>query len=395
MPFKRSERLDKLPPYLFAEMERKKAELVAAGKDIINLGIGDPDQNPPDILLDALRDCLDEPRIHQYSSSQGSDYFREGVARWMNKRYGVSLDPKTEITLLVGAKEGVAHLPLAVTNPGDVVMFTEPGYPAYRSGTVFASAEPYELPLTVDNNFFPDFSTVPAEILDRAKLLFINYPNNPTGQMATKEFFEEVVALAKKHDFIVCHDAAYNEIWFDENNKPISFLEIEGARDVGIEYHSMTKTFNMAGWRIAWACGHPEVIEALRGLRANYDSGQHMAMQKATVKVLDDGDVAMKSVRDLYQSRRDVLAEGLRNAGWDVTVPDATLYIWTAPPEGYSAMEFASYLLEEAAVVVTPGVGFGPSGDGFVRFALTVTEDRLREAVGRIAELNLQATAGS
>lgn len=385
MPFSHSQRLDKLPPYLFAEMERKKRDLEAKGKDIVNLGIGDPDQMPPEPVLAKLVESLHDNGIHQYSSTQGSEFFREGIAKWMKGRYGVALDSRKEILLGVGSKEIIAHIPLAFTNPGDTVLFPEPGYPPYRSGTIFAMAEPYVMPLRKENGFIPELSAVPQDVWKRAKVIFVNYPNNPTGATATRQFYTELVSYAKKYGTLVVSDAAYAELYYDE--RPISFLGTEGAKEVGIEVHSMTKTFNMAGWRVAWAVGNAEVIETLRGLKANLDSGQFMALQKAAVFALNDCPKEMASIRAMYRRRRDVVVNGLRKLGWDVPMPQATFYLWFPIPFKMSSMDFSALLLEQANVVVTPGSGFGKYGEGFARIALTVTEDRLAEAIERISAL--------
>ncbi|OHB69580.1 MAG: LL-diaminopimelate aminotransferase, partial [Planctomycetes bacterium RBG_16_43_13] len=294
MNFRRSSRLDKLPPYIFAEMEKKKRELEAKGKDIINLGIGDPDQPPPELVINKLVASLYDDGIHQYATTQGIDEFRYAVARWMEKRYNVKLDPQKEVLHGIGSKEVIAHLPLALTEPGDVILIPEPGYPPYRSGTIFALAEPYAMPLKRENNFLPDLSSIPEDIAKKAKVIFVNYPNNPTGATATKDFYKRLVAFANKYNIIVVSDAAYAELYYEE--KPISFLEIDGAKDVGIEVHSMTKTFSMAGWRMAWACGNSQILETLRGLKANLDSGQFMALQKAATAGLTTGESEMSAI---------------------------------------------------------------------------------------------------
>ena len=387
MNFRRSSRLDKLPPYIFAEMEKKKRELEAKGKDIINLGIGDPDQPPPELVINKLVVSLHDDGIHQYAATQGIDEFRYAVARWMEKRYNVKLDPQKEVLHGIGSKEVIAHLPLALTEPGDVILIPEPGYPPYRSGTIFALAEPYAMPLKRENNFLPDLLSIPEDIAKKAKVIFVNYPNNPTGATATKDFYKRLVAFANKYNIIVVSDAAYAELYYEE--KPISFLEIDGAKDVGIEVHSMTKTFSMAGWRMAWACGNSQILETLRGLKANLDSGQFMALQKAATAGLTTGESEMSAIRDMYRRRRDVLVSGLRKLRWDVSLPKATFYVWFPVPTKMGSMEFANFLLEWGNVVVTPGAGFGKYGEGFIRIALTVTEERLQEAVERITKLRL------
>jgi len=384
--FAPSDRLKRLPPYLFAEFERKRAVLEKQGKDIVNLGIGDPDQAPPKLLLDTLVAHLKDEGVHQYSPSQGTDEFRSAVAGFMKKRYGLSLENK-EICLGVGSKELIAHLPLALTNPGDVVLCPEPGYPPYRSGTVFALAEPHVMPLKAERGFLPDLDAIPADVAKKAKILYVNYPNNPTGAVAPKAFYEKCVAFAKKWGCVVVSDEAYAELYYEQ--PPISFLEVPGARDVGIAVHSMTKTFSMAGWRVAWVCGNPEIVETVRGFKANCDSGQFMGFQKAVAKVLSEGTGDMAGIRDMYRKRRDAFVEGTRKLGWDVKAPEAGLYIWyPVPRKGATSMQFAEAALE-AGVIMLPGSGFGAAAEGYMRVALTVTEDRIREAVRRLASVTL------
>jgi LL-diaminopimelate aminotransferase len=386
VPFAPSDRLKKLPPYLFAEFERKRAVLEKQGKDIVNLGIGDPDQAPPRLLLDTMTAHLNDDLIHQYSSSQGTEEFRSAVAAFMKKRYGIELANK-EICMGIGSKELIAHMPLALTNPGDVVLCPEPGYPPYRSGTIFALCEPYVMPLTKRNGFLPDLDAVPADVAKKAKILYVNYPNNPTGATATLDFYKKCVEFARKWGCIVVSDEAYAELYYEE--APHSFLEVPGAKDVGVAVHSMTKTFSMAGWRMAWVCGNAEVVEILRGFKANCDSGQFMGFQKAVAKVLTEGTGDMAGIRDMYRRRRDIFVEGTKKLGWDVAAPKAGLYIWyPVPRKGASSMEFAEAALE-AGVIMLPGSGFGAAAEGYMRVALTVTEDRLREAVQRLAAVKL------
>lgn len=386
MGFSPSERMRRLPPYLFAEFERKRAALEKQGKDIVNLGIGDPDQPPPKLLLDTMVAHLGDEGVHQYSPSQGIDEFRSAVGAFMRKRYGLSLENR-EICLGVGSKELIAHLPLALTNPGDVVLCPEPGYPPYRSGTVFALCEPCVMPLAAKNGFLPDLDAIPADVLRKAKILYVNYPNNPTGAVAPRSFYEKCAAFARKHGLLVVSDEAYAELYYEE--PPISFLEVPGARDVGIAVHSMTKTFSMAGWRVAWVCGNAEAVEIVRGFKANCDSGQFMGFQKAVARVLTEGTGDMKSIRDMYRRRRDAFVEGTRKLGWDVPSPKAGLYVWfPVPKAGLPSMAFAEKALE-AGVIMLPGSGFGQAAEGFMRVALTVPEDRIAEAVRRLATVRL------
>lgn len=380
-----SDRLRRLPPYLFAEFERKRAALEKSGKDIINLGIGDPDQPPPRLLTDRLVEVLHEPGIHQYSSTTGTEEFRSAVCRWFKRRYQVALEPK-EVCLGVGSKELIAHAPLALTNPGDVVLVPEPGYPPYRSGAVFALCEPHVMPLRQANGFLPDLDAIPAAVAARAKILYVNYPNNPTGATATRDFYSKCVEFARKHGTIVISDEAYGELYYEE--RPPSFLETPGARDVGVAVHSMTKTFSMAGWRIAWVAGNAGIVENLRGFKANCDSGQFMAFQKAVATVLDRGEEDMKAIREMYRKRRDVFVGGLRDLGWDVPSPRAAFYVWfNVPDRALGSMAFADRVLDRAGVIMLPGVGFGAEAEGYIRVALTVTEDRLKEAVERLRKM--------
>jgi LL-diaminopimelate aminotransferase len=387
MGFSPGDRLCKLPPYLFAEFERKRAALEKAGKDIINLGIGDPDQPPPRLLLDTLVAHLNDESIHQYSPSQGIEEFRGAVALFMKKRYGIALENK-EICMGIGSKELIAHLPLALTNPGDVVLCPEPGYPPYRSGTIFALCEPVVLPLSKKNGFLPDLDAIPADVAKRAKILYINYPNNPTGAVATQEFYRKCVDFAKKYGTLVVSDEAYAELYYEE--PPRSFLETPGAMEVGVAVHSMTKTFSMAGWRMAWICGNAGVVEIVRSFKANCDSGQFMAFQKAVAKVLTEGTGDMAKIRDMYRRRRDIFVEGTRKLGWDVPSPKAGLYVWyEVPKKTMPSLKFAEKALEEVGVIMLPGSGFGQAAEGFMRVALTVTEERLKEAVARLSKLKL------
>ncbi len=377
-----SDRLNRLPPYLFAELEKKQQVLRKEGKDIVNLGIGDPDQPAPQIIVNSLIDHLYEEDIHLYSSSKGITEFREGIAKWMKRKYNAELDSEKEILLGIGSKELIAHTPLALTNPGDVVLMPDPGYPPYRSGTIFALAEPYTFPLRKGNKFLPDLDSIPKDVAERAKIIFINYPNNPTGATATIDFFKKLVDFAHEYDILVIQDAAYIELYYEQAQP--SFLSVPGAKEVGIEVHSMTKTFNMAGWRVAWACGNANAIETLRSFKANCDSGQFKAIQKATAHVLQSADREMQEIRSMYRTRRDIMVSGLKEIGWQIEPPKATFYIWFDVPKGYTSGQYCDYLLQRANVVVTPGNGFGSHGEGFARIALTTTPDRLRLALERL-----------
>ena len=386
MAFRRAQRLEQLPPYLFAEIDRKKKAAIAAGRDVINLGVGDPDRPTPDFIIEELNRAAHDARNHQYALDAGLPAFRRAAADWFRKRFDVTLDADTEILPTLGSKEAIGHLPLAVLDPGDVALIPEPGYPPYRSGTVFAGAEPYLMPLTAANGFLPDLDAIPVSVLARAKLIFVNYPNNPTARVAPRAFYETLVAFARKHGLIVASDAAYSEVYFDA--KPMSFLEIDGAREVGIEFHSLSKTFNMTGWRIGFSTGNAQIISHLARIKSNLDSGIFQAIQVAGVKALENADRVTPDLIAMYRRRRDAMVAGLREAGWTVTPPEAAFYMWIPTPGRAPSTEVASRLLEEADIVVTPGIGFGPSGEGYVRATLTVDEARIREAVDRIARLS-------
>jgi len=388
MHFEKAERLRKLPPYLFAEIDRKKKEAIRAGRDVINLGIGDPDQPTPKFIIDELARAAYDPRNHQYALCEGLPALREACAGWYARRFGVRLDPETEIWPLIGSKEGIAHLPLALLDPGDAALIPEPGYPPYLSGTIFAGGKPFLVPLKKENYFLPDLEELEKNLPPRAKLLFLNYPNNPTAAVAGLDFYERVVAFARRNNIIVASDAAYTEIYYEE--PPVSFLQAEGAREVGVEFHSLSKTFNMTGWRIGFAVGNREVVAALGQLKSNLDSGIFQAIQEAAIAALNSAEERREDLLRIYRRRRDVLVEGLRGLGWNVEVPKATFYVWSPIPNGIPSAEFAEMLLEKADIVVTPGIGFGPSGEGYIRAALTIDEQRIREAVERIRRLRIQ-----
>ncbi len=381
-----ADRLAKLPPYLFVEIDRKKREAMARGVDIVNLGIGDPDMPTPQNIIGALEKAAHKPVNHRYPESEGLLEYRQAVAEWYARRFGVELDPQKEIITLIGAKEGIGHLPLALVNPGEVVLIPDPAYPVYNAGTIFAGGEPYFMPLLRENNFLPDLKAIPSAILSRAKLMFINYPNNPTGAVATFEFYEQVVEFAKKHNIIVAQDNTYSEIAYD-GYKPLSFLQVPGAKEVGVEFHSLSKTFNMTGWRIGFIAGRHEIVDALRSVKANLDSGAFQAVQEAGIEALLNSEASVVENNRVYQERRDTLVEGLRAAGVDASAPKATFYIWAPVPQGYDSASFVGMLIDKAGIVCTPGNGFGKYGEGYVRMALTADVSRLKEAVKRIKEI--------
>jgi len=378
-----AERLKKVPPYLFVEIDRLKNEKLKKGADIIDLGIGDPDLPTPSEIVEVAKKALENPAFHRYPSNQGSEFFRKACANYMKRRFGVEFDPETEISALIGSKEGIAHFPLAFVNPGDVVLCPEPAYPVYHLGTLFAGGEPYYLPLLWENNFFPDLGSIPKEVLERAKILWLNYPNNPTGAVATREFFAEAISFAKRYGLILAHDAAYVEMYFEE--PALSIFEVDGARDVAIEFHSLSKTFCMTGWRIGFAVGKKELVQGLAKIKSNIDSGVFTAIQYAGAYALDNLERIVPPLRAIFKERRDYLAKALQELGFELKIPQATFYLWVKVPKGFTSTDFCRKLLEELDIVVTPGNGFGPSGEGYFRIALTVGVDTLKKAVERLS----------
>ncbi|MEA3360827.1 MAG: LL-diaminopimelate aminotransferase [Thermodesulfobacteriota bacterium] len=386
--FELAERIKKLPPYLFKDIDRKMNEMTQKGVDIINLGIGDPDLPTPMKIIDSMIEAIKDHRNHHYPSYSGMDEFISSIGKWYDERFSVSLNPENEILALIGAKEGVAHLPLAFINPGDLVLITSPSYPVYNSGTLFAGGEPYFLPLTKENDFMPDLASIPDNVKRKAKMLWLNYPNNPTSAVATKDFFENAVNFAHKNNILICHDLTYSEVAFD-NYKPISLLEIEGAKDVCIEFHSLSKTYNMTGWRIGFAVGNKEAIRGLGLIKSNIDSGIFQAIQIAGIEALRLYRESAEEIKNIYTGRRDVMVQKLKESGFTVSKPKATFYLWVPVPHSYTSASLAARLLTEAGVVVTPGNGFGQPGEGYIRLALTQKEDRLIEAADRIKNIGL------
>ncbi len=378
-----AQRLDAVPPYLFAELERKIAEKRAAGVDVISLGIGDPDLPTPAPVIEALAAGARDPATHQYPTNHGSDEFRAAAAGFYRARFGVDLDPRSEVVPALGGKEAVGHIAMALLDPGDVCLSPDPGYPPYTSGPVFAGAEVHYLPLRAQQGFLPDLDTIPAEVLKRANLLFLDYPNNPTGAVVQDGYFERAIELARANDLVVVHDNAYSELCFDGYLAP-SFLETPGAKEVGVEIFSLSKGWNMTGWRAGLVAGNPEVVERYRHLKTNLDSGMFEAVQRATVAALTEAWDFPREMSAVYERRRDLLADALAAIGLDVQPPKATPYFWVPVPEGHTSASFTELVLENAAVVVSPGPSFGPSGEGFVRLSMTVPDERLEEAARRI-----------
>jgi LL-diaminopimelate aminotransferase len=384
--FEPAQRLRELPPYVFAEIEAKKKELEEKGVEIINLGRGDPDLPTPPHIVQRLEEALKEPGFNRYPSYVGTTEFRRAAARWYKKRFGVSLDPETEVISLIGSKEGVSHAPMAYIDQGDCALFPDPCFPIFYTSILFAKGRPYPMPLLEENAFLPDLSAIPTEVAERAKLISLNYPNNPTTGVATKDFFREVVRFAKRYHLIVLQDLAYSEIYYDGHYIP-SIFEVDGAMDVAIESHSLSKTYNMAGWRIGFAVGNAELVGYLSLVKTNIDVGIFGPIQVAGVAALEGDQTGVDELRRVYQRRRDILAAGLREAGLQFTVPKATFYLWVRVPPGYTSASFTDHLLETTGIMVTPGHGFGQCGEGYIRLAFTVPDEDLHEAARRLAGL--------
>ncbi len=388
MKLEKARRIKELPPYLFAEIDRRKREALAKGVDLIDLGIGDPDIPTPAPIVERLKSAAEATDNHRYPSSSGLLEFRVAVAGWYERRFGIKLDPEKEVLSLIGSKEGIANMAVAFVDPGDLVLVPDPAYPVYQIGTLFSGGRNYSLPLSKANRFLPDLDAIPAEVTRQAKLLWINYPNNPTAAVAEKEFLDQVVEFAHRNQIIICHDAAYTEIAFD-GYRPMSLLQVDGARDVAIEFHSLSKTFNMTGWRIGMAVGNSDLISGLAQVKSNVDSGVFQAVQEAAVEALRLADEVVEPSRRVYQERRDVLVSGLQAAGLECEKPRATFYVWVSVPKGLTSNQLTAKLLDEAGVVTTPGNGFGVAGEGFIRLTLCVPKDRLKEGVERIGKIKL------
>lgn len=384
----KARRINELPPYLFAEIDRRKRAALARGVDLIDLGIGDPDIPTPSNIVEKLLESATKPVNHRYPNSSGMPEFRDAVASWYKQRFNVSLDPGKEVVSLIGSKEGIGNMAVAFVDPGDIVLVSSPCYPVYHIGTAFNGGKNYFLPLKKENHFLPDLESIPSDIAQRAKMLWINYPNNPTAAVADKDFFQRVVDFANRYNVIVCHDAAYTEMGYD-GYRPMSFLEVDGAREVGIEFHSLSKTFNMTGWRVAMAVGNAELVGGLAQAKSNLDSGIFQSIQEAGIEALKLGDKIVEPSRKIYQERRDILVDGLRAVGLECDKPRATFYVWVGVPKGLSSAEFTAKLLDEAGVVTTPGNGFGEAGEGYVRFTVCVDKTRLKEVAERIRQIEL------
>ncbi len=378
-----SHRLERIPPYLFAELERKVAEKRAQGVDVISLGIGDPDTPTPAAVVDALGEAAHDPGTHQYPSNRGRSELREALRRFYERRFGVELDPEREIVPALGAKECVFNLNLAFLDPGDAALASDPGYPVYSAGPLLAGAEPVLLTLDPERGYAPDLEAVSAADRERARLLYLNYPNNPTGAVVPDGLFERAVEFAREHDVLVVHDASYTETTFDGYVAP-SFLATPGAKEVGVEVFSLSKGYNMTGWRTAAIVGNADAVEAYWRLKTNIDSGMFGAVQLAAATALDDGDDAARQMAAVYQRRRDAVCSALEQIGVAVTPPKATIYVWAPVPEGHDSASYCELVLEQSGVVLSPGSAYGPNGEGFFRISLTLPDDRLGEAVERL-----------
>jgi LL-diaminopimelate aminotransferase len=391
-----AQRLLDTPPYPFAQLAKLKAQAKAEGADLVDFGIGDPDQPTPPHIVQALCEAARDAATHQYDETgRGLPAFREAVAAWYQGRFGVDLDPEKEVLRLIGAKEGLAHLAWTVLNPGDVALVPDPGYPVYRVASMFAGAEVCFYPLQASSGYLPELEAVPPQVVERARLLYLCYPHMPTGAVAPRAWYEELVEWARRKDILVCLDMAYSELYYD-GQRPGCLLSVPGAKEVAIEIHSLSKTYNMTGWRIGYAVGNAKALEALEDLKSNVDSGAWLAIQRAAVAALTGPQECVEKVRAIYQKRRDMLVEGLGRIGWQVPKPKATCYVWAPVPEGYNSAGMAEALLKQARVLATPGSAYGKQGEGYVRFSLTVQggrpEERIAEAVERIrARVRLKA----
>jgi LL-diaminopimelate aminotransferase len=381
-------RLSRIPPYLFAEIDRKVQEKKRAGVDVISLGIGDPDLPTPPRIVHVLQEAAADPTNHRYASYFGLAELRQAIADWYGDRSGVTLDPATEILPTLGSKDGIAHVPLALVDPGDVVLVPDPGYTVYVTGALMAGAEPYIMPLTVENNWLPDLDAIPEEVAKRARLMWLNYPNNPTAAVADRDFLERAVAFCRRHDIILCHDAPYSEIAFD-GYRPLTLFEIPGAKEIGLEFHSLSKTFNMTGWRIGWVCGRADLVGLIGQLKTNIDSGIFQAVQWAAIEALNGGDQETRAACSVYSKRHRLVADTLNDIGWKIKPPRATFYVWAPVPPGYDSIAFAAHVLDEVGVNITPGVGFGTHGEGYFRLSVTAPDARLEEAMARMRKLTL------
>lgn len=384
-----SERLEQIPPYLFAEIDRKIAEAKAKGIDIISLGIGDPDSPTLQPVVDAMHKAIDNPKNHDYPPYNGTEGFRKGACAWMKKRFGVELNPDTEMLANIGSKEAIAHIFFAFVDKGDYTLVPDPGYPVYHNATIFAGGTPYEMPLLEENGYLPDFDKIPADVAKKAKLMFLNYPNNPTSAVADLDFWKKAVDYCKKYDILLCSDMAYSEMTFDGYKAP-SVLQVEGAKDVAIEFYSHSKSYNMTGWRVGFVCGNADAVKALGTIKNNIDSGTFKAIQEAATAAFTVDEKYINDLNKMYQERRDAAEEGFRELGWDIKPSKATFYLWLPVPHGMTSEEFVTAMLEKANVVVPPGNGYGKYGEGYFRVALTKDVDTIKKCIQRMKDAGIR-----
>jgi LL-diaminopimelate aminotransferase len=376
-------RLNRLPPYLFVEINQKIAEIRARGEEVISFAIGDPDLPTPSHIIERMCKAAHDPTNHRYPETAGLPELCQAIAEWYEKRFGVTLNPTKEVLPLIGSKEGIGHMALCFIEPGDLALVPDPSYPPFSLGTILAGGEPYFMPLKEENDFLPDFEAIPGEVADRAKLMWLNYPNNPTGAIASPDFFEKAVHFAQQHDLVICHDAPYTEVAFD-GYKPPSFMQIPGAKKRGVEFHSLSKTYHMTGWRIGMVVGNADMVNALFKVKSNLDSGVPQAIQYAAVEALRGSQEHIAEHNAILQRRRDKLLKVINEIGLKARIPKATFYIWAKIPQGYTSMDFTKKLLDEAGIAVTPGIGYGKEGEGYVRFSLTISDDRLEQGINRL-----------
>ena len=381
---RQSKRIEGLPPYLFVQISQKIAEKKSRGERVVSFAIGDPDIPTPDHIIQRLCQAAKDPANHRYPETEGLPGFRRAVAEWYQKRFGVVLDSDREVLPLIGSKEGIGHVAFCFIDPGDVALVPDPGYPVYAASTMFAGGEPYYMPLTQENQFLPDLERIPPEVARRARVLWLNYPNNPTAAVAGADFFERAVEFARRYDLVVCHDAPYTEVYFD-GYRPVSFMQVPGAKEVGLEFHSLSKSFNMTGWRIGMAVGNAEMRDALMRIKSNLDSGVPQSIQYAAIEALSGDQQCIEDHNRIYERRRNRMVDVVRQIGLRVTPPKASLYVWAGIPEGYTSAEFATRLLEETGVVVTPGTGYGKQGEGYVRLSLTAPDEEIEEGLALLS----------
>ncbi len=384
-----SERLEKIPPYLFAEIDRKIAEAKAKGCDVISLGIGDPDTPTLAPVVEEMHRAIDNPKNHDYPPYNGTENFRKAACSWMKRRFGVELNPDTEMLANIGSKEAIAHVFLAFVDKGDYTLVPDPGYPVYHNATIFAGGTPYEMPLLEENGYLPDFDKIPEDIAKKSKLMFLNYPNNPTGAVADLEFFKKAVDFCKKYDILLCSDMAYSEMTFDGYKAP-SVLQVEGGKDVAIEFYSHSKSYNMTGWRVGFVCGNAQAIKALGTIKNNIDSGTFKAIQDAAAKAFTVDQSLIDNLNKMYQARRDAAENGFRELGWNIKPSKATFYLWLPVPKGKTSEEFATEMLEKANIVVPPGNGYGRCGEGYFRVALTKDVDTIKKCIQRMKDAGIR-----